>query len=215
MKIGDKVQLGYSFRITDIQKYSLVISIDSPGGPFHTFVPKYLNGFGLRLPGFNFIFPGELLDVEHPDYYKKSHIDSNRKAVYLDRYNRKVRIKLDADSFYRTGEYLIENLDNSGTITKFARQKSEAQIQDELDTWAMQENIPGSVIAGIVVDIRYCEAHGANKDGDELKSTTSLEDAKLSHAADNPEIPYILITVKDELSNIEFSLPANTLKLMS
>lgn len=215
MRIGDKVELAYPFKITDIQKYSLIISVQSPNGPDHLFIPKYLNGFGLRLPGYNFTYPGELIDVEHADYYKRvGSLDGGKQAIYENRYNKRVRLVLDPKVFHLTGEYTVLNMDNGGSVIKYARQKSDAQIEDELRHWAEQDSISGSTITGIVTDIRYNRAYGTDPEVDEVRSAMTLEHALASHAADNNNFPHVTITARDELTLIEFSLPHHILKVM-
>ncbi len=209
MKPGDRVVGKYDFKILKRKGFMFVCSFRTEEGPQYAKIPIFISSFGIKPKGFNFVFPGDKLPSDHPDYYRR--IDQ---STFYDQMGRKISLGLD-DDYPITGKYTVIYLDNNSEITKFAAQKDDYTLNKEIGSWIGLEKLDPMIIHGIVIRIIYMHAYNADPKTDELSYARNLAYAKAHHGQAVEGLSYIpppiMVEIKD--GALEYALPENLLTL--
>lgn len=187
MKIGDNVELKDKFMIVEYDPKDRLFSIKLSDNSTQYIVAQ-IPLLNVVFPINDFVFPGDHLPVDHPDYYKRVSVDRNSGATY-ERNGIKYTIELFTDFRY-SGKYRLVPKSNSKITVERRAMLRSPTARGEDYAGLLGEWFTGSAITGKILRIfplsfeeieYYTDSNDIKADEDEIIIVFSDENAEAEY----------------------------------
>ncbi len=149
MKIGDKVELNQQFRIIEYSEKLKLLSIQLADESRYL-IPAQINTLNIHFEVNDFLFPGDHLPVDSPDYFQRVQLDRNTGAVYLSRHNNQECTLALSTNFRYSGEYTVIPVRSRKIhLVKTAKLRSRTEFLNDL-AGLLNMDFPGNTLSGRV-----------------------------------------------------------------